>query len=95
MNTTYTVTLKSTPASGYGWQLKQLPPLLNLQNTYYTPANHCQAGVTGCHGNQTFVFKVLTSGTGTLQWSYGRMWVPPSTISHCVDIIVQPSLDRP
>ncbi|WP_390902014.1 protease inhibitor I42 family protein [Serratia proteamaculans] len=91
VHNTFTVALDGTPASGYGWRVFQLPAQLKLKNTDYTPARHCLAGITGCHGVQTFVFEVVTPGAGTLQWSYGRMWAVPSHIAHCIDIIALPS----
>lgn len=89
---TFTVTLKNTPATGYGWQLKQLPALLKLKSTYFTPAGHCPTGATGCHGNQTFVFEVLAPGAGTLTWTYGPMWGEPSAVAHCIHVTAGPFL---
>ncbi|MFZ4171273.1 protease inhibitor I42 family protein [Enterobacter ludwigii] len=91
VHNTFTVALNGAPASGYGWQVFQLPAQLKLKNNDYTPARHCLAGMTGCRGVQTFVFEVVTPGAGTLQWSYGRMWAVPSHAAHCIDIIALPS----
>jgi inhibitor of cysteine peptidase len=63
--------LEENPTTGFGWQIAQLPFLLELVDSDYQPdaPQRCGSG-----GLRTWQFVVARSGSGTLRLEYGRPW---------------------
>ncbi|MDD1770352.1 MAG: protease inhibitor I42 family protein [Methanomassiliicoccales archaeon] len=63
--------LEENPTTGYGWQMAQLPALLELVDSDYLPdtPQRCGSG-----GRKVFHFVVARPGSGSLRLEYRRSW---------------------
>jgi inhibitor of cysteine peptidase len=69
---TLEVALESNPTTGYSWQIVEIDPALLSQEgeVEFEP----QSDLVGAGGIETFRFKALAPGEGTLQLNYHRIW---------------------
>lgn len=93
---TVQVRLRSTPGTGYSWQVAHVDTsVLALQGTpvFITPPQN----IPGAEGHEVFNFLTMRPGSSTLQLAYSRPWekgTAPAKV-FTVDVIVHPASDRP
>jgi inhibitor of cysteine peptidase len=69
------VGLASNPSTGYAWQFDaQSIAVLSQQGDPVYVADASEPPVTGSGGTETWKFKALQAGTGTLRLDYRRSW---------------------
>src|SRR5215813_14829241 len=80
----FTVSLKSTPTTGYVWEVQKLPPGVVLSGSdYETPKGAIKPGspVT-----QVFRFKVQTAGEYNITFVLKRSWENKAIETHTVTL---------
>lgn len=80
----FTVSLKSTPTTGYVWEVQKLPPDVVLSGSdYETPKGAIKPGspVT-----QVFRFKVQTAGEYNITFVLKRSWENQAIETHTVTL---------
>jgi len=72
---TLTVTLESNPTTGYSWQVMDLDQTVLVQDGQpeYKQAPSSE-GLVGAGGTETFHFKAVGPGEGSLSMGYMRSW---------------------
>ena len=83
----FTVSLKSTPTTGYVWEVQNLPPnLVLLGSDYEKPKGDIKPGspVT-----QSFRFKAQASGGSTITLVRKRSWENQPVETHEVTVIAK------
>jgi inhibitor of cysteine peptidase len=77
---TITLTLESNPTTGYSWQVTETDNGILVQDgdPEYKQSSSSE-GLVGAGGTETFHFKMIGTGTATLELGYLRPWesVPP------------------
>ncbi len=74
----FTIALESNISTGYSWQAKFDPSILNLVNNEYKAGDTTGMNVVGSSGTQYFYFKPVKSGQAVITFTYYRPWETPT-----------------
>ncbi|MGL5384916.1 MAG: protease inhibitor I42 family protein [Serratia sp. (in: enterobacteria)] len=72
----FKMVLPTTPATGYTWLIRALPPQVALTGMEYVSSPECKKGKVGCGGTTLLHLKAITAGKGKLLLQYARPWEP-------------------
>lgn len=84
----FTVEIPSNPSTGYQLNLvRPLSPLLELVKEFFV--SDCpNTRKVGCGGKQFYIFKALTAGKTSLEFTYARSWEPESGTKYIFNVVV-------